>query len=519
MVEEKKKVSVSGAVIEHLDDKVRLTVSVKIISEEENRSSKIWYEIDSEYEKYLYVDRVDPFVVAILPYCMKNSYDIDVDETTGISVDLLYQLRDVLVPSLKNAENFSMISISAKPIFKSLKKADKVATGMSRGVDAFYTFLKTMQSDVKPDFLALFDTQAYGEFGGDASDEMYEDDLAIVGRLCEDMNQEYASNLKVLSVRSNIQDIFPIEIYYAGSYRDAGAIILFKQLLKLYYYSSSYIIDQFAFSTARHYEAWLLSCLSTEGQRLQLYGAEKRTDKIRFISDYPITYKYLQVCARPLLDGSKNERVVVKNCTCDCWKCIPTAMVLRRANKLEKYKEVFDVDRFIDNEEDMIRFIVDKHNRWEIYNDEVFDEMKKDNYIPKDIEASVYMQSECTNDIPYDRDSRIMYIMDSFIEKKQKGWSLKKHLIDSGFESVGIYGMGRLGKILYNDLGNMVCAEIDRSLEEPYGKTSLRRPDDDLSDLDIIIITTVYDEQLIQHYLLTHGRARKVITFKDLLTE
>ena len=143
------------------EDTARVCVEA-IFPKEVGKKVILWYELDSVYKDYLYKDRVDMFLVAILPYCMEKGYDIQISCKTRVSADLLYQLREMMIPALKNAEPFHEIRIEAVPTYEKLRQGEGIATGVSGGVDSFYTILKNIDGLFPLTHLTLFNVQGYG---------------------------------------------------------------------------------------------------------------------------------------------------------------------------------------------------------------------------------------------------------------------------------------------------------------------------------------------------------------------
>lgn len=100
-----------------------------------------------------------------------------------------------------------------------------------------------------------------------------------------------------------------------------------------------------------------------------------------------------------------------------------------------------------------------------------------------------------------DRDARIVSLLDRMLEIIQVGISLTEYLKAKGVDSVAIYGMGVVGRRLYNEVRELLTAEIDRSLISAYGDVPLRRPEDDFSDIDLVIITPVHGTEYIKNFL------------------
>lgn len=80
----------------------------------------------------------------------------------------------------------------------------------------------------------------------------------------------------------------------------------------------------------------------------------------------------------------------------------------------------------------------------------------------------------------------------------ERGTSVAEILKNKGYKKVAIYGMGDMGRHLYNELKNTginVCYGIDKSIYGEYAGLEIVKPDDDLKPVDAIIITNVVDTE------------------------
>ncbi|MCI8376532.1 MAG: hypothetical protein HFI29_14055 [Lachnospiraceae bacterium] len=510
-------IQISAPTVTDDGKKAKISVDVEI----SRGIQTLWYKIDSIYREYLYTDRIDPFLVAILPYCMKNGYHIHVSDKTGVSADLLYQITKVLLPVLNNAKayDFQKIDIDAVPIYKSLKKGTGVATGISRGIDSFYTILNNLDGLFPLTDLTLFNVQSFGEFGGEAARKYFYGEVEKAEEICHDLNREYGKKLNLITVDSNIQEMMPIEIFSSGSYRDAGAIILLKQMFKLYYFAADVTLENFDFGNGiRREDPWIFYCLSTENCRIQLSGAEAtRIDKAEYISRYPVTYENLRVCHQPLFYGNGNTEYASHiNCTCDCEKCRYTVMDLAAVNALQKYKKVFDLNRVEEMYEDILaesverKDLVQVHSHWR----DVYLAFRQREEIDESFEEKV--QAGEFNILPEEREHRIHTLADELLQRTGSRPSLAEYFIKNGWQRVAIYGMGRLGKQLYDELKDVVAYGIDRSTEIHYKGLPLKGPDDEFPPVNLVIITAVYDRKRIR-ILLSKKLQCKIMTLEEVL--
>lgn len=502
------------------EGKVRISVDI-VISMEDRKEMTLWYEVSGVEKNDLYVDRIDPFLVAILPYCMEKGYDIQVSEKTGVSVDLLYQLIKILIPSLKGYYDFHMININARPIYEPLTQGTGAAAGVSRGVDSFYTILNNLEGFFPVSYLTLFNVQSFGQYGGEAARVYFKNEAKKAEKICEDLNREYGMNLSLITIDSNIQDELPIRIYSSGPYRDAGPMLLLRKLLRVYYVAADVDLKNFEIGgIARRYNPWIFYCLSTEGFRIQLFGTEaSRLDKVEYISKFSVTYDNLRVCLQPLIKG--DEGIIYEspnNCTCNCSKCRYTVMELLAVDGLEHYDKVFDLELVREKYQELLNDVVLSRND-SPHNKGVYQALYQKGIITDQMIQNIEEKEACLNNIniPDNHDALILGLIDRFLEKVQNGVSLEKHLKDRGYNTIAIYGMGRLGKILYREVKNIVSYEIDKNENAVYGEgVVLKVPEDTLPSVDLIIITTVYEKEEIRRHLSRKVDCR-IMTLGEIL--
>ena len=60
--------------IENINNKSRLCANI----EYNNKTDKLWYEVENKFEKYLCYERADCFLVAILLFAMEHKEDIKI---------------------------------------------------------------------------------------------------------------------------------------------------------------------------------------------------------------------------------------------------------------------------------------------------------------------------------------------------------------------------------------------------------------------------------------------------------
>lgn len=327
----------------------------------------VWYEVENEYAEYLCYEKVDAFVVAILPYAMAFGHDIKV-VASYISETLYWQLTNLFIPTLHKYSNYyKEISLDSK--VTNLKfDTYAVGTGFSAGVDSFFSILKNRDTITKSynlTHVTYFNVGANGSYGGMDAENRFKNRIELF--------EEYVNNcgLKFVKVNSNISDFIMMSFNFTHSYRSFSAVLALQKLFKKYYYSAGFSLKEFAINPydSAYYDLLNAYCFSVESTDIYTTGsAESRVEKLMYIAEYPETYTMLNVC-------NLND----SNCK-TCEKCIRTMAGLYSINKLEKYKDVFDIQHFRKHRIKNMAFVLSKSAdgtpEGKMY-DEIVEQMKK----------------------------------------------------------------------------------------------------------------------------------------------
>ena len=125
-----------------------------------------------------------------------------------------------------------------------------------------------------------------------------------------------------------------------------------QKLWKIYYYAGAYAFNDFSLQNnltadPAYFELLLLECFSTPNLKIISSGSEgSRKDTVEFISDYPLAQKNLHVC---LSRGDTNCGV--------CGKCVRTLFDLDALNRLDDFKESFDIENYRNHIRDRYRYL------------------------------------------------------------------------------------------------------------------------------------------------------------------
>lgn len=317
----------------------------KLVAEFElnGETRELFFEVDEEFEKYLTPERTDPFVFLVLIWALCDGFDIVYD--APITDRLYYQLTEYFIPIVsKYVPEYSFINLSGPHAPEIEPSGDAIVTGLSCGVDSFYTVLSHMKLPIKEQRLTHLIMNNVG-----ALTKKYENSVKVFNKRKEHFAQVASElGLKFVAVNTNIVEqleSYPDFVNQPEPFRNAACAYALKRLFKCYYLSAGIPLDKFQFSweDPSYYEPIVINTLS--GQFLPFYSAgaaATRGEKVAYIADEPIVQKYLNVC------GDDND-------SC-CFKCTRTLFELYAFGKLDKYGDVFDIDYFKKNLADRIAF-------------------------------------------------------------------------------------------------------------------------------------------------------------------
>lgn len=309
--------------------------------------SGLWFAVPLDYKNYLYAERADAFVVALIWYAMVTESDIE--SLAPISSRLAFSIQYLLIPSLMKKEKgyAKRIKLIAPVSECETNTATGVGTGMSCGVDSLYTLKLFTSKDVPDDYrlthLAYFNMGAIFHPDRDSKKEY---SLREFYEMTDKMSEEKLENAKavgdlaglpVLYIKSNMDSD-----YYRGAYGDTGVyrncacVLALSKLFGKYYCSSAGWPEYFNLNLdqgSEHYESLLCTCFSTENTQFILSDYASRLEKTMALADDKIAQSYLDVCFR------------FNNC-CECAKCYRTLLTLDALGKVDEFSQAFDVLKF-----------------------------------------------------------------------------------------------------------------------------------------------------------------------------
>jgi hypothetical protein len=301
-----------------------------------NGSSKtIWFSVDAAYCDSITLENLDAFLLAALVPAMQKGDDLVL--CGPVSEKLYYglvhsyiSLLSILIPSLKPVRILPESLISNR--FSS--STHGVVTGFSGGIDSFCLLADHFFGDVPPGYrithLVMNNVGSHGSGGS----RLFKERLLRLRSFAQEVN------LPLISIDSNLDDIFPFPFQQTDTMRNASAILLLQKMFSRYISASSFRYQDCRFAEAddtAYMDPAAFHLLSTETTECVSSGSEySRVEKTARVAELEPARRYLDVCVDPNFHG---------NCSV-CFKCARTIFTLELLGKASAFSAVFDLDRF-----------------------------------------------------------------------------------------------------------------------------------------------------------------------------
>lgn len=321
-------VSVSG-------DTARLSADITVDGEVRT----LWCETSSMYSHFLLSERTDAFLCAVLPLAMRIGKNIVCEAPVG--EQFLHNLSEILIPQLCSHDpRIYPTSIRADSDSSALIKGNAVATGMSCGVDSLYSVALYRDSQYRSMRL----THLYcGNYLYGNSGPIYE----RAERVSRDLG------LPLICTATNINEALRLPHLFTHFFKTMFGVLALRKLFRTYYYSTAEDFSHFNLkdNSIRDTAQWELLLLYTfSDPDLQIITGGVKSDRLgktRAITSLPVANKYLNVCLYPSQE---------KNCG-GCAKCMRTLLMLDMLGALERFAEVFDIERYHLNRLDAFTYL------------------------------------------------------------------------------------------------------------------------------------------------------------------
>lgn len=319
--------------------------------EENGREIELFAQVESQYSQYLTTDVADAIIYLMLPVAL--NYGFDIYSELPVSEILLHNIRQFLIPALTRSDNaLKEVKIEA-PTVSDTSMGFGVGTAVSGGVDSFYTIMeyskpiyKTMQLTHLMIGSASWDLEIDGCRNLLEWENKYTNQFERYHGIAESLN------LPLIKIFSNYYDYLvkgrKDNLLHGAvhPYITMANVLTLKKLWKIYYFSSSYLFEDFQLldnskKDAAYYDLLTMYSLSRADFICINSGAElDRVSKTVLLAEYPLAQKYLHPCFT-------HDK---KNCSKPtCNKCLRALLALDYYDKLDKLAEVFDIPYYRQN--------------------------------------------------------------------------------------------------------------------------------------------------------------------------
>ena len=329
-------ITLSKPYIVATDSSVRLNADIMI----DGQKKTLWCETSNEYADFFLFERADAFLCALLPFAMRAGKDIVCE--APVSEQFLHNLNEILVPQLcAHDSRLYSTRISAAGDSSVLLCGESVATGMSCGVDSFYT----VSLYLNPSYKSMKLTHLYcGNYSYGNSGPIYERAGRVAQRLA----------LPLVCTATNINEALRLPHVYTHFFKTMFGVLALRKLFRTYYYSTAegfghFQLNDNSIRDTAEIELLLLYVFSCSDFRVVTGGVKsERLAKTNSICKFPVALEFLNVCLYP-------EREL--NCG-KCGKCRRTLLTLDMLDSLDPFNKVFDVSEYRRNRIDSFVYLV-----------------------------------------------------------------------------------------------------------------------------------------------------------------
>jgi hypothetical protein len=324
---------------EVIEDGDNTTIRTNI--EYAGKKERLWYSVDKKYGQYLTSERLDGFVVGLLPLAMELREDITVKGL--MSEKLYYNLMNYYMAIYQLAvPTLTAIKIYPQKLTNSrIISEEAVGTGFSGGVDSFYTISrhlldKDIPSKYKITCLVFSNVGGHQPSGeNEKSIDLFESRYEMLKSFPQDMGLDY------IKIDSNLSDIVKMAFYKNFQLSYLSSPLLLQKLFGKYYFASGFSYKDSHVCNVKdiaYTDSAAVHLLSTESLDIISSGGEvSRIEKTRAITCSGIAKHRLNVCQMPHDDG--------KNCSI-CVKCNRTLITLELLGCVDQYSDVFDLKKW-----------------------------------------------------------------------------------------------------------------------------------------------------------------------------
>ena len=373
-----------------------ITVSKPVLTEENGMvilSAKVSGAVSgtcyysTELENRDFVDDISSncFMIGLLYTAMYAGCDLIIEG--AVSERLLFHVKQKLIPILVDFFEGQVhpVKIHADQLLShGYPEANGVGTGFSGGIDSFHTIRDYFveydgPTSEKINTLLFFNVGSHGM--GSSKDRLnwIENKFNKRKKALSDYPKQLG--LPFVSVNSNVFSFIQTGHLQTSSLASCSAALFLGRKMRLYYYGSiGFRYHEKIYpgsSVERDYDIakiddFVLPQICTESFTALSEGSRcSRAQKTMEICSDPLVRKYLNVC--------NGHETIAKNCSM-CYKCQRTMLALDILGVLDKFSDVFDLDKFSSRQRSRYIAVVLNNRKLDPFLQDVYDLAKSRNY-------------------------------------------------------------------------------------------------------------------------------------------
>ncbi|MDF1845242.1 MAG: hypothetical protein P1U77_27855 [Rubripirellula sp.] len=326
---------------EVIDGEARIIADVQCLT----GCASLRYSVDEKYASYL-TTRLDGFLVGLLILAMKNGEDIELKGS--VSPRLFYNLTNYYMEIVQHG-NPRLKKVRIIPdqfeIAGDDEDGNSVVTGFSGGIDSWCCLAEHLSSSQIPNeykLTHLISNNVGAHQAGSIGDL---DRQRILAKERFDLQKPVAEDLGLEFIRtdSNLGELLQMHSIQTHVPSNVSVVLQLQKLFSKFYYASCYHYTSSFIGPANdiaYADPAAVHLLSTESLECISSGCQHtRVEKTRIISGFSAAQKSLNVCLRPLPQEGE------ANCSF-CKKCCRTLLTLEVLGELDRFRGVFDLDRW-----------------------------------------------------------------------------------------------------------------------------------------------------------------------------
>jgi hypothetical protein len=331
-------------------------LQIRSLVEYKEKAQYLWYAVDKRCKQYITTEKMDAFVVGLLLMAMRHKEDMEIDGP--ISEKLYHNLNNGYMHILREViPSLHIVNILPKSLDggKSYHCLDGVGTGFSGGVDSFCTIVDYLINNKLANYrithLLFTNVGSHGEWDEAKARNLFNQRYDMLKPIAQEMGLEF------IKVDSNLSEILQFDFLQSHSTRNLSTVLLFQKLFSKYYYSGGARYKDLFIGPSHdiaYSEPATVLLLSTETLECISVGSQySRVEKTMKVSELESSYRWLNVCWWPVTKAT--------NCSV-CPKCCRTLLTLEIIGKLEKYKSVFNLDKYRKVRNSYVRYVLRNKN-------------------------------------------------------------------------------------------------------------------------------------------------------------